>query len=92
MRTLGDMASRGRTSKLPEVQLREKEKDGWIRRFVWDVLKLRMFAYVVAQPASFTFILSFLFITLSMPPMALYIKNAKELPDLDTMRVSSSTH
>jgi hypothetical protein len=45
-----------------------------------------MLAYVVAQPASFTFIISFLFITLSMPPMALYIKNAKELPDLDTMR------
>lgn len=79
------MASR--VSKLPEGQLREKEKDGRIRRFLWNVLTLRMLAYIVSQPASFTFIASFLIITLVMPPMAAYIRNAHELPDLDTMRV-----
>jgi hypothetical protein len=45
-----------------------------------------MLAYVCAQPASFTFILSFVFITVSMPPMAAYIRNADQLPDLDAMR------
>lgn len=79
------MASR--VSKLPDDQLREKEKDGRIRRFLWDVLTLRVLAYVISQPASFTFIASFLIITLVMPPMAAYIKNAHRLPDLDTMRV-----
>lgn len=78
------MASR--VSKLPDDQLREKEKDGRIRRFLWDVLTLRVLAYVISQPASFTFIASFLIITLVMPPMATYIKNAHRLPDLDTMR------
>ena len=83
------MASRS-ASRLPEEQLREREKDGRIRRFFCDVLNLRVFAYITAQPASFVFILSLLFITLSMPPVALYVKNAPELPDLDAMRVSTS--
>ena len=82
------MASRSKGgSRLPEEQLREKEKDGRIRRFICDVLTLRVLGYVCAQPASFSFILSFLIITLTMPPMALYIKYAPELPDLDTMGV-----
>lgn len=85
------MASRSKAaSRLPDEQLREKEKDGRIRRFLWDVLTLRVLAYVVSQPASFTFIASFLLITLVMPPMAVYIKNANELPDLDTMRVRTA--
>ena len=90
-RKLGIMASsaRGSTTRLPENQLREREKDGRIRRFIWDVLTLRMLAYVFAQPATFTFIVSFLFITVSMPPMAAYIRNADQLPDLDTMRVGT---
>lgn len=75
-------------SRLPDEQLREKEKDGRIRRFICDVLTLRVLAYVCAQPASFSFIFSFLIITITMPPMALYIKRSPELPDLDTMRVS----
>ena len=83
------MASGGRGggSRLPEEQLREREKDGRIRRFLWDVLTLRILAYVCAQPASFSFILTFIFITTSMPPMATYIRNAAQLPDLDSMRV-----
>lgn len=85
------MASQGKVaSRLPDEQLREKEKDGRIRRFLWDVLTLRVLAYIISQPASFTFIASFLFITVVMPPMAVYIKNADELPDLDTMRVRTS--
>lgn len=83
-----DMAVRSKAaSRLPEEQLREREKDGRIRRFICGVLTLRVLAYIIAQPASFTFITSFLFITLTMPPMAAYIKNAGDLPDLDTMRV-----
>ena len=91
-RQLGIMASSGGAdgrggSRLPEDQLREKEKDGRIRRFIWDVLTLRILAYICAQPASFTFILAFLFITVSMPPMAAIIRHKVQLPDLDTMRV-----
>ena len=84
------MASKGGTTRQPLEQLKEMEKEGRIRRFLWDVVTLRMFAYVLAQPASFVFILSLVLITLSMPPIALYIKNADQLPDLDTMRVSMS--
>lgn len=84
------MASKGGATRQPLEQLKEMEKEGRIRRFLWDVVTLRVFAYVIAQPASFVFILSLLLITLSMPPIALYIKNADELPDLDTMRVSMS--
>ena len=79
--------SGGGGSRLPEEQQREREKDGRVRRLVWDVFTLRVLAYVCAQPASFTFIVSFLFITLSMPPMAAYIRHTQQLPDLDTMRV-----
>ena len=82
-------SARGSSTRLPEDQLKEKEKDGRIRRFIWDVLTLRILAYVFAQPASFTFIVSFIFITVSMPPMASYIRNADQLPDLDTMRVGT---
>lgn len=89
---MGIMASSGGAggrggSRLPEDQLREKEKDGRIRRFIWDILTLRILAYICAQPASFTFILAFLFITVSMPPLAAYIRRPAQLPDLDTMRV-----
>lgn len=84
------MASKGGTTRQPLEQLKEMEKEGRIRRFLWDVVTLRVFAYVLAQPASFVFILSLVLITLSMPPIALYIKNADQLPDLDTMRVSMS--
>ena len=84
------MASKA--SRLPKGQQREKEKDGRIRRFLCDVLTQRVLAYVAAQPPSFAFILSLLCITLTMPPMAAYIKNAGPLPDLDTMRVSSEKH
>ena len=84
------MASRGK-AKLPEDQLREKEKDGRIRRLVCDILTLRIVAYICAQPATFTFIIAFIFITLAMPPMAIYIRHSSELPDLDTMRVSPGT-
>lgn len=82
------MASKGGTTRQPLEQLKEMEKEGRIRRFLWDVITLRMFAYVIAQPASFVFILSLVLITLTMPPMAMYIKNSDQLPDLDTMRVS----
>ena len=71
---------------LPEDQQREKEKDGRIRRILCDVLKLRVLAYIIAQPAAFTFILALLLIAASMPPIGSYIKT-HNLPDLFTMRV-----
>ena len=82
------MASKSTGPRQPLEQLKELEKDGRIRRFLCHVLILRVFAYIAAQPASFFFILSLMVITVSMPPVALHVRNTGSLPDLDAMRVS----
>ena len=72
---------------LPPDQQEELEKDGRVRRFLCDMLRLRVIAYIVAQPASFLFILSLFLIALCMPPIGWYISSVDNLPDLDSMRV-----
>ena len=81
------MAGKSTGLRQPMEQLKELEKDGRIRRFLCHVLILRVFAYIVAQPASFFFILSLMVITVSMPLVALHVRNTGSLPDLDAMRV-----
>ena len=72
---------------LPTEQEREKEKDGRIKRLFCDVLRLRILAYIVSQPAAFVFIVSLFLIALCMPAIGRYVANADQLPDLFTMRV-----
>lgn len=72
---------------LPSEQEREREKDGRVRRFLCDVLRLRVFAYIAAQPAAFSFIVSLFLIAACMPAIGRYIATSEELPDLFRMRV-----
>lgn len=77
----------GSRRRLPSEQQEVKEKDGRIRRFLCNVLQLRVLAYIVSQPAAFLFILSLFLIALCMPFLGVFVKNSSDLPDLDSMRV-----
>lgn len=75
--------------RLPSDQDKEMKKDGRIKRFLCNVLQLRVLVYIATQPASFLFILSLLVIALCLPFLGAYIKTKplQQLPDLDSMRV-----
>lgn len=75
--------------RLPSDQDKEMKKDGRIKRFLCNVLQLRVLVYIATQPASFLFILSLLVISLCLPFLGAYIRNKSwdQLPDLDSMRV-----
>ncbi len=77
----------GTKRSLPPEQEREKENDGRIKRFLCDVLRLRVLGYIVAQPAAFTFILSLFLLAVCMPAIGRHIISAHQLPDLFAMRV-----
>ena len=78
--------------RLPSDQDKEMKKDGRIKRFLCNVLQLRVLVYIATQPASFLFILSLLVIALCLPFLGAYIKTKplQQLPDLDSMRVRCS--
>ena len=73
--------------RLPPQQQKEKENEGRCRRLLCDIVKLRIFKYILKQPASFIFIVSLFLIAVTLPLLGVFIASKGELPDLDAMQV-----
>ena len=82
------MSSREGRKGLPAEQQKHLESEGRLKRIVCDVLRLRVIAYIGAQPASSLFIIAILAIAGCLPAIGVHIKNSEErLPDLFVMKV-----
>lgn len=70
-----------------ELQRGKVAGGGGIARCLCDALRLRVLAYVVAQPAAFVFVATLFLIAACMPLVAAYVSASDRLPDFYSMRV-----